>query len=174
MVDEHTKGLKSNLVGSSNEAVVSIEGQTTKALVDTGSCVSTVSEEFYKRQLPHLKLHPISGILEIECADGKSLPYLGFVEADLRVVGIPLDHVQHCLLLVVPESKYSEKVPILIGTNILTELQVGIRRTVFTKVKLVHPMVLSIQMYDNSGEDTKEEQKQIGDCKISRKLDSVD
>lgn len=112
---------KKDLVGSSNESEVSICGIKTKALLDTGSCVSTINEEFYNTYLSHLELRPVEGLLNIECADGNTLPYSGVVEADLAVKGIPVEHVQHCLFLVVPESKYSRMVPILLGTNILAE-----------------------------------------------------
>ncbi|VDI50633.1 Hypothetical predicted protein, partial [Mytilus galloprovincialis] len=112
---------KKNLVGSSNESEVTICGIKTQALLDTGSCVSTINEEFYNKHLSHLQLSPVEGILNVECADGNVLPYKGLIEADLTVKGIPLDHVQHCLFLVVPESRYSKTVPILLGTNILAE-----------------------------------------------------
>jgi len=121
MIGHNSKCLKPNLVGSSNETEVTIEGQNAKALLDTGRCVSTISDAFYRNKLAHLDLQPITGILNIECADGQNLPYLGLVEADLSVVGIPMDHIQHCLFLVVPQSKYSEDVPILLGTNVLSE-----------------------------------------------------
>ncbi|VDI26540.1 Hypothetical predicted protein [Mytilus galloprovincialis] len=112
---------KKNLVGSSNESEVTICGIKTQALLDTGSCVSTINEEFYNKHLSHLQLSPVEGILNVDCTDGNVLPYKGLIEADLTVKGIPLDHVQHCLFLVVPESRYSKTVPILLGTNILAE-----------------------------------------------------
>ncbi|OOY33727.1 hypothetical protein BOV88_13740 [Solemya velum gill symbiont] len=94
-----------------------MESSTTKALIDTGSCVSTISEAYYRKELSDLELQPINQILNIECADGKNLPYLGFIEASLEVVGIPMNHKQHCLFLVIPESSYSKDVPILLGTE---------------------------------------------------------
>jgi len=100
---------------------VVIDNIQTRALIDTGSCVSTISDRFYKQHLSHLELQPVSHLLEIECADGNSLPYLGFISADMKVVGIPMDHTQHCLFLVVPESDYSKNIPVLLGTNILSE-----------------------------------------------------
>lgn len=114
--------LTSRLVGTSNEADVIVESSTTKALIDTGSCVSTISEAYYRKELSDLELQPINQILNIECADGKNLPYLGFIEASLEVVGIPMNHKQHCLFLVIPESSYSKDVPILLGTNVLSSI----------------------------------------------------
>jgi hypothetical protein len=33
------------------------------------------------------KLHPIKELLRIECAGGKELPYEGFIEVDLTILG---------------------------------------------------------------------------------------
>ena len=111
------------MIGSSNEAAITIEDTETIALIDTGSCVSTITDTFYKQHLNDTELQPVNGLLKIECADGNSLPYDGFIEASIQVKGIPMEHTQHCIFLIVPESTYSKKVPVLIGTNIITELQ---------------------------------------------------
>ena len=49
------------------------------------------------------------------------MPYLGFIETTIALAA-PGDINLHCLLLVVPDSEYSSHVPVLIGTNIITEL----------------------------------------------------
>lgn len=38
------------LIGSSNETTIQIEGVTSKALIDSGSMVNAISEEFYNKQ----------------------------------------------------------------------------------------------------------------------------
>ena len=97
-----------DLVGSPNETEVIVNDIQTKALLDTGSTVSTVSEKFYNSNLSDLTMHLLEFILKIECADGQHLPYLG-------ANGIK----QPCLLLVVPDSTYNLNVPLL-GTNVLS------------------------------------------------------
>lgn len=42
------------LIGSTSEVEASIEGNLVKALIDTGSTVSTVSNDFYTKHLCHL------------------------------------------------------------------------------------------------------------------------
>lgn len=111
-----------DLVGQTNEAEICIEGIPSTALIDTGSCVSTVNVEFYNNTLKHLELRPVLEILNIECADGNTLPYLGYIEATLNTNGIPNQKDLTCLLLVVPETPYNSKTPILLGTNIIQEL----------------------------------------------------
>ena len=56
----------SNIIGSSNESDMIIEGIETKALLDTGSCVSTLCQSFYDKHLKHLPLHPVEDILRLE------------------------------------------------------------------------------------------------------------
>ena len=63
------------LVGEALEVSILVNGITTTALCDTGSCVSTCSEQFYNDHLQNIELKPLSKILKIECADGNVLPY---------------------------------------------------------------------------------------------------
>ena len=112
----------SNMVGSSNECNIFIEGIETQALLDTGSCVSTLCQSFYDKYLTETPLLPVEDILKLECADGSFMPYTGYVQVQLSSVGIPSDHVQDSIFLIVPDTDYSKNVPVLIGTNILDQL----------------------------------------------------
>ncbi len=107
------------MVGNSNEAEIVINDVRVNALIDTGASVSTISDTFYRNYLSHLELHSLDDILQVECADGASLPYLGYIKAGVTVSGVTTDVATDCLFLVVPSSNYSSRVPILIGTNIL-------------------------------------------------------
>lgn len=110
------------IVGSSNEADVKVDGKKAKALVDTGSGISTISEKFYRENLQHRELQSLYDMLQIECANGESLPYLGFVEVDFESDGIPIKNAQTSIFLIVPDTTYNLKTPILVGTNILRHL----------------------------------------------------
>lgn len=94
------------------------------ALLDTGATVSTISKSFYDSYLAHTtQLLPIGEQLEVECADGQALPYLGYVSVNFATCGLPsTDVLRDCLFLIVPDSDYNTRVPILIGTNILNRL----------------------------------------------------
>ncbi|VDI74748.1 Hypothetical predicted protein, partial [Mytilus galloprovincialis] len=115
------------LIGSANEVTVILNGLTTKALLDTGSTVSTISQEFYERNLQDTTLKPMNHFLNIECADGQPLPYMGYVEADLQLTGSSRFKSYTGLFLVVPNSPYHKTVPLLIGTNILTTVMKDIK-----------------------------------------------
>ncbi|VDI18419.1 Hypothetical predicted protein [Mytilus galloprovincialis] len=75
------------LLGSPNEVSVKINDITTSALLDTGSTVSTVSETFYNRYLQDQIIQPLDLIIKIECADGKDMPYLGYITASIELPG---------------------------------------------------------------------------------------
>lgn len=68
-----------------------------------------------------MPLFPLNDILKLECADGNFMPYSGYIQVQISAVGIPSDHVQDCIFLVVPDTEYNKDVPLLIGTNILAE-----------------------------------------------------
>ena len=115
--------VKTDLVGHSDEVDICIEGIQTAALLDTGASVSTVSEAFHREKLSHLPVQPLQDFLHIECADGETLPYSSYIAADITAPGVGLGekHSQPCLLLVVRDSRYNAKVPVLLGTNILEQ-----------------------------------------------------
>ena len=115
--------VKTDLVGHSDEVDICIEGIQTAALLDTGASISTVSEAFHREKLSHLPVQPLQDFLNIECADGESLPYSGYIAANITAPGVGLGekHSQPCLLLEVPDSRYNAKVPVLLGTNILEQ-----------------------------------------------------
>lgn len=73
------------LVGNINEVVLNINGKQTSALLDTWSCISLISESFYNQHLSDTPLEPLTEVLNVECADGKPLPYLGCIEANIEV-----------------------------------------------------------------------------------------
>ena len=61
------------------ESPVFVEGQKSRALIDSGSQMSSISVEWVKK----LKLNPLQlhSILKIEGLGGSEVPYLGYVEA---------------------------------------------------------------------------------------------
>lgn len=118
-----TYEISPHMVGEVNEAAILLNGHDTTALLDTGSCVSIVAETFYREHLGNTELKPLQDILHVECADGQSLPYLGYIEVELSVPeGVSGLRPKDCLLLVTPDTRYSAKTPVILGTNILQEL----------------------------------------------------
>ena len=80
-----------------------------------------MSQSFYEEHLLHIPLEPLDNMLDIECAGGDQLPYLGFVQVRVTSSGCGVKGKGRCcLLLVVPNTKYNERVPVLLGTNVLS------------------------------------------------------
>ena len=114
--------LINDVVGQSNEASIQVEGVKTIALLDTGSSVSTVSDTFHRSFLGHLQIKPLDHFLKVECADGQSLPYSGYIETSIVAQDLDADKEHPCIMLVVPDTRFNSKVPILLGTNVLQNL----------------------------------------------------
>ncbi len=110
-------------MGEINEALIQINDINTTALLDTGSCVSLLSKGFYDSHLSSTEIKPLAQLLHIECADGNALPYLGYIEVELGVMDdLRQTTTMPCMFLVTPDTPYTIKTPILLGTNILQEL----------------------------------------------------
>ena len=113
--------LPKGLVGAKYTACVLIDGQTCHCLLDTGSQVTTVSQSFYENNLHNLEVHPLNELLEVEAANGQTVPYSGFIEVDITFpkncfgseINVPT------LALVVPDTRSSAQSTLLIGTNTL-------------------------------------------------------
>ena len=115
--------MKPPLVGKGTEVTVYIQGTEAEALLDTGATISTVSQRFHQQYLSHLPIQQLNDFINIECADGESLPYCGYVEADIFAPSVTEENNPlPCLLLVVPDTRYNERVPVLLGTNVLEPL----------------------------------------------------
>ncbi len=97
-----------------------LDGRTCTALLDTGSMVSTISAGL--AQELQLEVAPLEGLLRVEGAGGHSLQYLGYVEARTELPGFaPLD----ALFLVMPDTAYHGRVPVLLGTNVLSPMMLS-------------------------------------------------
>ena len=85
--------------------------------------MSVVSQSFYNDNLSQITIQPLTNILNIECADGNNLPYTGYIEVEISTgEDLPKANSHTCLLLVTPDTKFSERTPVILGTNILNEL----------------------------------------------------
>ena len=108
--------LPDKLVGEPSECVVKVDGTPSLALLDTGSMVSTLSESFWNQHFPDRPVTPLKDLLTLTGAGGDSIPYTGCVEVDLELPGTPMATYP---FLVVRDTPYNLRVPVLIGTNVL-------------------------------------------------------
>jgi hypothetical protein len=95
-----------------------LEGQSCTVLLDGGSEVSTISEQWCKdRGLEVQSLDEFT--ISLEASDGHALPYSGVVEIRVDFPASLSDKSMNALFLVVPTTQYHQRVPGLLGTNIL-------------------------------------------------------
>ena len=110
------------LIGHSNETSVTFCETETYALIDSGSQVTTISEDFFNSLSPTPRVVPLSELkLNLEGPDGRKLPYLSCILARIIVpfCSVPIT----VLALVVPNTRYNSQVPVLIGTNVIEKVK---------------------------------------------------
>ena len=101
------------LVGEVNETNILVEGQGVRALIDSGSQLSSISLAWVKKL--NLRPQQLWSILQIEGLGGLEVPYLGYVETHLRIMEIKAFDTD-VLLLIVPDSVHTMCTHITLGT----------------------------------------------------------
>ena len=105
------------VVGEANEVSLFVNDKQVLALLDTGSMVSTMASSLCS--LLNLSIQPLGKMFRIKGAGGHDIPYLGIVEAAIRCSKVDMASVP-VVLLMVPDTEYHSRVPVLLGTNILS------------------------------------------------------
>lgn len=115
--------LPRGLVGAKCTAQVTICDKDCSCLLDSGSQVTTIPNSFYLENLSHLPLNSLNDLLEVEGANGQSVPYLGYIETTIKFPKsfLGADIEVPTLVLVVPDMR-STLSSVLIGTNTLDVL----------------------------------------------------
>ena len=111
------------LFRAANECVAAVNGRACLALLDTGSQITSISESFYNKHLSDCRIHPVESLLRVVGAAGQDVPFLGYVDVEVE---FPVEEAGLCsrlqaLVLVVPDNAYNQRVPLVIGTNIVRE-----------------------------------------------------
>ena len=113
----------SDLVGDSPVATMKIGGEAVQALVDTGSQVTMMSEGTFKRLYGTKKvLHNAAMFVKVIAANGMPIPFLGYFEADVEVLGKVVKNkgilVRRDEGLCNPDSRPD----VILGMNVLREV----------------------------------------------------
>ncbi len=111
-------GLPKGLVGPASTVEVELNGCLCQALLDSGSQVTIVFENWYSKNLSDVPIHPLTG-LSIWGLSSSSYPYKGYIVVDVTfhasVTGV---EESLCLLaLVCPEPQGPSQRPVIISTN---------------------------------------------------------
>ncbi len=114
-----TQNLKQRLIGSANESIIIIENTKVKALIDTGSMVSTISEHFYQWMDNKPELKSLEDFkINLSGANEQDIPFIGYIEAEVKM---PISTSEGMIepILVVKSTDYNRLVPAIVGTNIV-------------------------------------------------------
>jgi hypothetical protein len=104
------------MVGESNETEIIVQGEQMTALLDSGSMISTLSEDRYDRLNSKPELKQLTDLgLDISVTDGSCLKYKGYIECTIRVQDMDLV----VPMLIVPSTEYNKICPVIVGTNII-------------------------------------------------------
>ena len=106
------------LVDASNMNPIIIQNTKFKALVNSGSMVTTIAESALE-MLENTEVLNLDNFgLDISVADGSKLKYIGYIECVIRVPF--LNSVEMSFpVLVVLDTEHSADCPLIIGTNVI-------------------------------------------------------
>ncbi|KAK7483472.1 hypothetical protein BaRGS_00025271, partial [Batillaria attramentaria] len=123
------------------------QGVSTCALIDTGSQVTTVTENFYCQYLKDSSSIQPAQFLTLRAANGLEVPYVGIVVVDLVAFGQTLEAVP---VLVTKDCGNPEKlrVPVLLGMNVLQQITGGLASSDFPPV--LQPLMQEVKLETRS------------------------
>lgn len=103
--EKQSVNLPKGLIGAKCTAHVAIRDRECCCILDTGSQVTTIPDSFYQEYFSHLPIHSLNDLLEVEGANGQSVPYLGYVETTFKFPrsSLGVDIEVPTLALIVPD-----------------------------------------------------------------------
>lgn len=109
-----------NAAEDSPTTIVEINGQPIKCLLDTGAEVSTISEMFYKQFLHQQDITDTRKFLRLSAANKITIPYLGYIEVDLKIQDQLFSDVG---MLVETVTTDPNAVQVILGCNVLKHIR---------------------------------------------------
>lgn len=94
-------------------------GVRVSCLLDTGSMVSTVAESFFFQHFNE-QLHSCKW-LQLKAANGLDIPYLGYAEVDVEVLGKVIPNKGILVVKDTPDLQTKTNIPGVLGMNIISE-----------------------------------------------------
>ncbi|XP_053389871.1 uncharacterized protein LOC128552836 [Mercenaria mercenaria] len=80
-----------------------------------------MSENFYRSMTDRPELRSLEDFdIDIYCANGQEVPYSGDIELGVKVPSLSDEEVV-ALILIIPQTEYNQRVPVIIGTNLIRE-----------------------------------------------------
>ncbi|XP_076848812.1 uncharacterized protein LOC143496528 [Brachyhypopomus gauderio] len=108
-----------SLVGQCPKVAIRLGGVVVNCLLDTGSMVSTIVESFFRQHIQG-DLHSCQW-LQLRAANGLEIPYVGYVELTVDVLGKSIPRRGWLVVKDPPGSNTSPIVPGVLGMNVIRE-----------------------------------------------------
>ena len=105
------------IIGNCPTARIILGGVELWAVVDTGSQVTTITAECFRRSFPQSALNKINW-LTLSAANGTKIPYSGYFETDVIIAGKEAPKRG----ILVTRTTHLPKYPVLLGMNVLRQL----------------------------------------------------
>ena len=117
--------LASRLIGRCPVVKIRVGGVEVPSLLDTGSMVTTVTQAFFEQYLMPQTNEQLKSCtwLKLTAANGLDIPYLGYVELDVEVLGTTLPQMGILVVKDPPDPASQQRktvVPVLLGMNIIS------------------------------------------------------
>ena len=156
-----------DLVGEANECELTVDDYDTIGLADSGSQVASMGQSFFNEHYEEKDLKSLDDLLKVTDAGGNDLPYLGYVEVELSFGGKSYGVFP---VLVVPDTTYNVRVPLIIGTNVLKKIKDDLFSTegvrFMQKSSLPSAVLCSIQSMCISAKRIEEKHGVISDVRL--------
>ena len=115
-----------SLVGPACKTEMCVNGYQCRGLLDSGSQVTIISRSFYSKYLSEtVSMHDLAACeLDIKGSGGQNVLYNGFVKVQMRLPNpvVGTNEEVEIWALICPDSSYTLKVPIIVGTNTFRSL----------------------------------------------------
>lgn len=115
-----SRNIPLGLIGPPSIEPVRVNGRLCDALLDSGSQVTIIFEQWYSKHLADVPIFPVEGLDIWGLSEvGSTYPYRGYVVVDMefpkKVVGTPATIT--VLALICPTPRGPDQTPIIVGTN---------------------------------------------------------
>ena len=127
---EQVANVLKELIGDATETIAFVNGHACIALLDTGSQVTSISKSFYHRRIKFSTGWIGCSDKCVVGAGGNEVPFLGYVTVNVSFPKgeMGAEGLLKTLALVVPNNNYNQRVPVIIGTNLVKQCRDVCRR----------------------------------------------
>ena len=98
------------ILGRVNETEIEIDGEVSKALINSGAMISMMSKGYCEEQ--GYEIQPLDKLVPIEGSGGADVPYFGYVEVGMHILKISsfeqdvLMLISHTIIFILKRSWY--------------------------------------------------------------------